>query len=234
MSENHIARFDNVSKEYLADLDNNLRLTGGDSHFFYKSKLEHILSVIRQKPSCVLDFGCATGEFTRMLTTIFPDAQITGYDPAAECIKVANQNSSCGNVRFIDTLQNLPYRPDFIVATGVFHHIPPQDKQRALSDLFEVMADFGMIIVFEHNLFSPFTQLIVSMAAVDKGATLIKCSSMRDMLKNAGFKNIRHKYISFFPPFLKALLPIERLLESCPAGAQYLAVAEKTANYESM
>jgi 2-polyprenyl-3-methyl-5-hydroxy-6-metoxy-1,4-benzoquinol methylase len=229
MENNHVPRFDQVSKEYLADLDNNLRLTGGDSRFFYQAKIDHIQKLINMKPERILDFGCATGFFTNMLSDQFPDAQVIGYDPATECIKVAKKEiKENQKLKFVSRFDEITHQPDLVVSAGVFHHIPKNEKQSALNNVFNLIAPGGNMIVFEHNPLSPLTQIIVSLAAVDKGATLIRSGKLRMMFQVAGFQEIQSKYISFFPPFLKTFLPLEKYLEQFPLGAQHLVVGKKS------
>ncbi len=227
-SNNHVDRFNAISKDYVKDLDKNLRLTGGSSQFFYESKIKHIDQLLDVTPKFILDFGCATGQFTQMLADHFGNAVVTGFDPAENCINFASEEwKDKKNLNFISHLSKIKFNPDLVIVSGVFHHIPVIDRQLFINEIVGNMASKSTLVVFEHNPFSPLTQLIVALAPVDKDAILIRCQIMKKMFLFSGLKNIEHKYISFLPPFLRAFLSIEKYLTLVPMGAQYLVVGKK-------
>lgn len=221
MEDNHVERFDKISDEYLKALDKSLLIAGGDGRFFYQSKLDHLERTLPVKPRQILDFGCGPGIFTRMLATRFPQAQVVGYDPAEECVRVAQRESQGGTTTYTADLKKLNMKPDLVVATGVLHHIPIDQKQTAIQSIYDILTPGGSLYVFEHNPLNPATRLIVGMSPYDDGATLIRCGRMAAMLRQAQFQQVSKTFISFFPPFLKILMPLEKYLEKVPLGAQY-------------
>jgi hypothetical protein len=61
----------------------------------------------------------------------------------------------------------------------------------------------------------------------DRGAEFIYPWKMKQILSESGFAAPKIEYISFFPPYLRALLKAERHLTRVPLGAQYLATGIK-------
>ncbi|HTB73255.1 MAG TPA: methyltransferase [Polyangiaceae bacterium] len=221
--------FDEVAHDYVGDLNRNLRLAGGDSRFFYQAKLRLIRSRGVERPRIVLDFGCGVGILTRMLADAYPEAMIVGFDPSAEEIRVARAEAAAYGQRlqFASHFDAETIRADVAVAAGVLHHIPPANKQPSLARLFDALAPGGRLFVFEHNPISPLTRIIVAMAKVDRGATLMSARAMKRMVESAGFVEAETSYISFFPAFLKVLVGLEHHLRAIPLSAQYMLTARK-------
>jgi 2-polyprenyl-3-methyl-5-hydroxy-6-metoxy-1,4-benzoquinol methylase len=232
--DEHVSRFDDVAHDYVGDVDRNLRLAGGDSKFFYEAKVRLIRSRTAKPPRAVLDFGCGVGVLTRMLADAFPEAAIVGFDPSTQEIKYARESAGRygARLRFQSELDAASIQADVVVAAGVFHHIPPTQKAPAAARLAQALAPGGRLFVFEHNPFSPFTRIIVALAKVDRGATLVSARSMKRLAEGTGLVDGKISYISFFPPFLPApllgpLLKLEPHLESVPLSAQYMLTADK-------
>lgn len=227
----HIDRFNDLSRDYLSDLNNNLRVTGGNSDFFYSLKIKHINSLINYKPKIILDFGCATGEFTKMIAEEFKDAIVIGYDPAKNCVQYAsNKWADVLNLKFVSDISLVDHKPDLVIASGVFHHIDFTQYKRIFDDIEDIMHDQGKLVVFEHNPYSPLARIVVALSAVDEGANLISSKALRSWLVKSDFCKIEIRYISFFPPFLRFLLPLEKYFFKFPLGAQYIVCAEKNVN----
>ena len=221
--------FDDVAHDYVGDLNRNLRLAGGDSRFFYDAKLSLIQSKLSERPRAVLDFGCGVGILTRMLADSFTEATVCGFDPSTEEIRVARELSTeyGARLRFESHFDPGSIRADIAVAAGVFHHIAPAQKQPSLTRLYDSLESGGRLFVFEHNPISPLTRIIVAMAKVDRGATLVSARAMKTMAANSGFSEVEVSYISFFPPFLRVSAKWEHHLRAIPLSAQYMLTARK-------
>jgi 2-polyprenyl-3-methyl-5-hydroxy-6-metoxy-1,4-benzoquinol methylase len=221
----HVERFDEVAKRHLEDLNQNLRWAGGDSRPFYLAKINMIRDRVPVPPKVILDYGCGIGTLTKMLADLYPHAKVVGFDPSAEGIKIARETyaKEAERLAFESALDWGGVRADLVVAAGVFHHIPREDKLSCMRQVSQSMTSKGRVFVFEHNPISPITRLIVSRAAVDRGATLIYPWHMRRMMRDCGFTSIDLEFISFVPPSLKRLLWVEPYLTRIPISAQYLA-----------
>jgi SAM-dependent methyltransferase len=107
------------------------------------------------------------------------------------------------------------------VAACVFHHIPPQDRLHWTRELNRVLKPGAQFFIYEHNPLNPLTRKVVRDCEFDEDAILLPLQESRELLLQAGFDDISHDYIVFFPRILGFLRPIERLLRSLPLGAQY-------------
>lgn len=227
-NHNHIDRFNQLSKNYVEDLDHSLRLTGGDSQYFYNMKMRLIKKNLTKAPQTILDFGCASGQFTMMLHQEFKDSIVIGYDPARDCIDEARSRFKQGpGLTFTDQLLAIQAKPDLVVATGVFHHIPPAERQKVSDQIFQITTPGSRFFIFEHNPWNPITRLIVKNAPVDQGAILVRPKQGLDLIKSSGFNSCRIQYIGFVPPVLKRLLPLESFLSWLPIGAQFMLIGDR-------
>jgi len=218
----HVSRFNDVAERHTEDLNNNLRLAGGDSQFFYQAKIAQIRKHLKAEPRVILDFGCGVGTLTRMLADAFPSAVVTGYDPSEKGIAIAAQEHATygSRLNFVFDLSAFGAKADLIVAAGVFHHIPPSQTLPAMEDISRSLTPDGQVFVFEHNPISPLTRLIVALAAVDRGAVLIYPGQMKRLMGEAKIGGVDLRFISFFPPFMRPLLWLEPYPEWLPLAAQ--------------
>ena len=225
----HAERFDQVSQQYVSDLNKNLSLTGSDSAYFYQAKINIIKKKLRSPPEVILDFGCGIGVLSRLLAETFPTSTIIGVDPSIESLRVGKKESFDFKERlhFYNQLEDMSLKPNLVIAAGVFHHIHYTYQQKNINSLFSCMAPNAELFIFEHNPFNPITRIIVARAEVDRGASLISPWSMKKMIQKAGFVQSQLDFISFFPAWLSFLLRFEPYLKTLPLGAQYLITCKK-------
>lgn len=224
-----VSRFDRVADRYREELDRALKWAGSDSSYFYRAKVALIKRVASPNPRVILDFGCGVGELTRMLATAFPMSRVIGVDASLASLDVARSIASADGLppTYFNRLEDIGVNPDIAIAAGVLHHIPAAERRRMLGEIADCLAPSGRVVVFEHNPISPFARLIVARAKMDEGVSLIYPWQMRRLLKQAKMPSVHLDYISFFPPYVKWLLPLEIYLRRIPLSAQYMAVAGK-------
>ena len=58
---------------------------------------------------------------------------------------------------------------DLVIASCVFHHIPPQDRQMAIRYCYSRLKEGGHFIIFEHNPINPVTRHLVKNCPVRRG-----------------------------------------------------------------
>jgi len=114
---------------------------------------------------------------------------------------------------------------DLVYAANVFHHVPPGSREETLGVLRRALSPEGRLLLFEHNPWNPFTRRAVARCPLDQGAALLSSSLARRLLAREGFRDIRIRYLLFFPAPLRFLLFLEPGLARLPLGAQYLASA---------
>jgi len=101
----------------------------------------------------ILDVGCGTGDFLRLLAPIVSPGKAVGLDLSATMISEAIQRSAkdVGNVSFrVGSVLELPFEADTfdrVLATQVLLHIP--DPWKALSEMKRVLLASGLICITE-------------------------------------------------------------------------------------
>lgn len=101
----------------------------------------------------VLDVGCGTGDFLRLLAPIVSPGTAVGVDLSETMIAEARQRSAenIDNLSFrVGSVLDLPFPPgsfDRILATQLLLHVP--DPLKALSEIKRVLAPSGVVSISE-------------------------------------------------------------------------------------
>ena len=116
---------------------NNLQVSrrnvfNSDPSYFARYKVEIMKRVAGRSPSAVLDFGCGIGRGTNHLRLAFSNARIVGCDVSSESLAMARNDVPGSEFVFPSEIQPGPHF-DLILASCVFHHIPPDERQNAAS-----------------------------------------------------------------------------------------------------
>ncbi len=228
--------FDRYAPDYTDILNPSLAMSGYDTAYFdeYKIRLVHteLATAARTaSPFSFLNFGCGVGRSERIIAQYFSGCSIFSTDISADSIRIANENNkSLTNVTFaLSDGSTIPFERSFdvIFCAGVFHHIPPENRLAILTELKKKLAPGGWLFIFEHNPWNPLTRRVVASCPLDENANLVTQPAMGQILKKSGFTDISHRFIVFFPRWLKILLPLEKFMGSCPLGAQYCVITTK-------
>jgi len=225
------AEFDKFAKEYRTTHSTPLSLTGESSDFFAEYKAhklaEWLPEFLEKKPATILDFGCGDGVMTNYVHQQFPQAKMYGCDPSPESIALAQKNFPA--ITFAVSGTHLPYSTPFevIFAAGVFHHIPFEEHEAYLIELYRILAPGGILILFELNPFNPGTRYIFKHAPMDANATMLTPGYAQKLLQPYGKPCT--KFYGFFPHFLRRLRWTERFLTKVPLGGLYASFLKKNA-----
>ena len=168
----------------------------------------------------VLDFGCGAGRSLEYLIAEFPRAQISGFDPSAESIRMAAERFH-GATLSCDWQQIRAQRYDVVFAANVFHHIAHEQMSAWLGRCRDVLAPGGALFVFEHNPHNPVTRRVFERCPFDVDAHMIARPLLIENGRAAGLHVAATRYTLFFPKPLKFFRPLERWLGWLPVGAQY-------------
>jgi SAM-dependent methyltransferase len=234
-----LKEFDKYAGNYDSILNEGIKLSGFSSGYFDEYKIREIYLLLREKgladkPLRFLNFGCGIGKSERLINRYFSQVSIHSVDISEESISIArNNNKDLGNAVFsIFDGVNIPFSEsyDVILIAGVLHHIPAEDHEVILRNLFRCLGARGSLFIFEHNPLNPLTRRVVQNCELDINAVLLKPSYTGRLLLACGFKQRTLRYIVFFPFFLHLLIPLEKYLRKIPLGAQYYFIAEKGQN----
>jgi SAM-dependent methyltransferase len=216
-------------EEYDAMLARGLRLTGEDKHYFIRGRLALLRALLPAGPgpTRILDFGCGTGDSTAALAEAFPAARVTGVDTSRRALDHAARTHGGERVGF-GAVADLDAHGafDLCFVNGVFHHIPPASRPRALACIRAALRPDGLLALFENNPWNPGTRLVMRRIPFDRDARTISPRAARALLRGHGFRPAGpRRHLFFFPAALAALRRFEPLLRWLPLGGQYLVLA---------
>jgi SAM-dependent methyltransferase len=224
--------FDDQAENYSATLDKLAGCVGQDHDAFIGFKARLIARLLRRngmeaRQARVLDVGCGIGLIDRHL--VGRVGQLEGIDVSEESIRVAER--TCPGVRFQSyDGAHIPHETgsfDLAFACCVFHHIPPEHWRRTAGEMARILKPGGLAVIIEHNPLNPVTRHIVRTCALDEGAVLLRAGTSTELMREAGLKVTRKKYITFLPFQSPAFDPVEQMLGWLPLGAQYFVAAAK-------
>ena len=116
---------------------------------------------------------------------------------------------------------------DLIFISGVYHHIPLEEREKVTTDIKRMLKKDGYIIIFEHNPYNPITQKIVNSCEFDRDAILLTSKNLKEYFSDKNCKLEKSAYTLFFPKQLSFLRPLEKYLEKVPCGGQHYVLYKK-------
>jgi SAM-dependent methyltransferase len=117
---------------------------------------------------------------------------------------------------------------DLVIASCVFHHIPPESRQMAIRYCYSRLRKGGHFIIFEHNPINPVTRRLVKNCPFDADAVLLSMRETIARMRNEHLIVDESSYCLFFPQPLAALRPLEKYLGWLPVGGQYFVCASNS------
>jgi ubiquinone/menaquinone biosynthesis C-methylase UbiE len=149
----------------------------------------------------VLDLGCGAGWATRLLAQSVAggeqSGQVVGLDVSDEMIRLAQESSRAfTNIQYVvGSAQRIPWQDNFfdrVLSVESFYYYSDQD--RALDELFRVMAPGGRVFI----LINLYRDNEYSLQWVDKLKVPVHVRSAaeyEEMFKKHGFENVESKQI---------------------------------------
>jgi SAM-dependent methyltransferase len=222
--------FDQYAGQYEALIAAQTSFFDSDNDYFVRYKVERAKALAGQSLTddvdAVLDFGCGIGRAMPYFRAAFQNADVVGCDPSADSIAIAKRDNPDCRFLPMDELTATP-RFDLVLASCVFHHIQPAERQDALRYCYDRLKPGGHLVIFEHNPFNPVTQRLVSTCPFDADAVLLRMSETRRRMREAKFAIADTGYCLFFPSQLASLRPAEKYLSWLPLGGQYFVSGVK-------
>jgi SAM-dependent methyltransferase len=213
--------FDRFAESYDKTLKASFPAGLDEDEYFARYKIDFVGRATKNRAiDSILDFGCGAGRSLGFLASAFPQAQVAGYDPSPESIRVAAQRVPRATLS--DDWDAIGQRHfDLAFAANVFHHIARDQVSPWLARCGEVLAPRGSLFVFEHNPWNPVTRRVFERCPFDVDAAMIPRPELVELGAAAGLKLKSAAFTLFFPKPLKVLRPLERWLGWLPLGAQY-------------
>jgi SAM-dependent methyltransferase len=217
--------FDEYAKNYDAALDRGLSATGESKDYFARSRIVWLagcLQKLKFRPARIMDYGCGTGSATPYFFELLQPDHVLGVDTSEQSLQLARQ--VFGNER-TEFLNNSEYQAggqlDLAFCNGVFHHIPPDQRDQAFGCIRCSLRPGGLFSFWENNPWNPGTRYVMSRIPFDRDAVTIFPAEARRLLRNNGFEILGTDFLFFFPNALKSLRFTEPFLSRVPFGGQY-------------
>jgi SAM-dependent methyltransferase len=216
--------FDGCADRYEEELARGLSVTGESMAYFARERLDWVRRFVERDGvdvQRVLDFGCGVGHATPHIFACLNAAEVTGADVSARSLERAREQYGSPRARFVSPEgAHGPF--DLAFTNGVFHHIPPAQRDAAVRFVYTALAPGGLFAFWENNPWNPGTRYIMSRVSFDKDAITITPPEARAMLTAGGFQVLETSSRFFFPRMLAALRGLEPALSRLPLGGQYL------------
>lgn len=227
------AEFDTFAQNYRTIHNKNIALTGEKSDFFSLLKVQKVKEwlphFLKKEPEHILDFGCGDGFITQQLAKAYKKSTVIGVDPSPDIIKEAQKNypetTFYVSSKELDAIKNQKF--DFIVASGVFHHIPFNEHAYYIKQIVSLLKPGGVIILFELNPLNPGTRYFFNTCPFDVDAQMLYPWYAKKLFKSYTDIKTALKYYAFFPKQLSFLRPIEPHFEWLPCSGLYACIAKK-------
>lgn len=162
--------FDSISKNY--DLINQLISFG--LHKKWKSNFINIVNFYGQ----VIDIATGTGDIAMEIKKKYPDANLTGYDPSPNMLKIAKKKCIKNDVDFVEGFcEKMPFNDSsFDFATITFGIRNTKSVDNSLIEIKRILKDDGILMIMEFS-----------------------------KTNNVLIKNLYHIYLNFIIPFIGSL-----------------------------
>lgn len=187
------------------------------SHLVFGGRKAHVFARLGKLSGArpgdrVLDVGCGTGFLTRSVARrIAPDGSVIGIDPSEDALTRARRTTRLLNCSFkAGQAAALDYPDasyDVVVSSLVMHHLPDQDRARALAEMFRVLRPGGRVLVAEfqppsHPIVKRLMRPVMSPAMENNPVLLLE-----PMLGASGFEQVTSGNIPPWIRFVAAVKP---------------------------
>jgi len=130
-----------------------------------------------------LDYGCGIGRITKFIANDFK--KVFGLDISEEAIKLAKQNVTNENVKFIkaDLRKKLDIKADLIFSSMVLQHLTKDEQKKILGGLKNLLKNNGIV------------KIQVRGREIDKYQWYSgDCISVNEVVETTGLKLIKSEY----------------------------------------
>jgi 2-polyprenyl-3-methyl-5-hydroxy-6-metoxy-1,4-benzoquinol methylase len=166
---------DVYGKEYLDLLEKNPERFVIDLAKLPKSQLEIINVMSNLENKRILEYGSGRGEFSVALSKL--GGVVTGIDLGEDLVEMAKRVAKVNNVECefvagsIHHLQFADNTFDFVIGTGILHHLPKQGVTDSISESYRVLKPGGAAVFLEPIENSKTFDFLQNILPVDKPGT---------------------------------------------------------------
>lgn len=223
--------FDEYATDYDSALAQGISVSGESKDYFAQGRVEWLasrLNEIGRRPASVLDFGCGTGTNVPFLLHLDGITSLLGVDLSTSSLEVARRTTPDVRANFSELDR---FRPegnhDLVFTNGVFHHIPPPERDDAINYIYRALRPGGLFAFWENNPWNPGTRYVMSRIPFDRDAITLSAFEAQRLARKGGFRVLRTDFLFIFPRALGWLRKLEPHLSMLPFGAQYQVLCEK-------
>lgn len=232
MNERTFDDFDAHADAYRSVHTENIKLSGADSFYFARMKVELLQQSEKDSALKVLDIGCGDGATELFMQQLFPQWQLSAIDVSEKSIDVAKARGLSAVAFKVYNGTETGFADnsfDIIFLAGVLHHVDFSLHNTILKEIYRLLKPGGRLYLFEHNPLNPVTKYLVNTCVFDKDARLLKSSYTTSLFKKTRLKIKKKQFIIFFPRkgLLSKLIFLEKYLTWLPLGGQYFIRAIK-------
>jgi 2-polyprenyl-3-methyl-5-hydroxy-6-metoxy-1,4-benzoquinol methylase len=226
MTKKNRVDFDNYTDQYEEFLQKQLVFFNKSRAYFSEYKIALVSKHRPTSAARILDFGCGIGLNLPFLLHYFPSAQIAATDLSEKSLGIVQ-----GKYPEIKILQDYDLNDkkfNIILVSGVFHHIPTNEREGVMKKLAGLLSLDGRLFIFEHNPLNFITRRMVANCPFDQDAELITLRDMKRLIAGTTQLEIPASgYCLFFPEQMSSLRPLEKYLHWLPGGGQYFVIGAK-------
>lgn len=218
-------KFDEYAQSYDGLHKQSISASGEPTEYFAEYKLGCLRRLGVGRESAVLDFGCGIGNLTEQLVREID--VVHGFDPSDRSLETCQRRAPSAVLHTSeDAIPDAGF--DFAVLSGVLHHVAKQERVDLLRRVAGKLRPGGRVVIFEHNPLNPLTLKAVNDCPFDDDAVLLWPWEVKELVKYAGYGDVRLDYIVFFPRALSPLRPLEPRLRHVLLGAQTMTIATRS------
>jgi SAM-dependent methyltransferase len=223
--------FDRYALSYEEALAKALAVSGETDEYFSRGRvrfLKRCLQRVHARPiDSVLDFGCGVGAGIPALQDEFAARRIVGIDVSSESLNIARRRCLHG-AEFHLCDDYVPRQDiDLAFCNGVFHHIVPDARLKAVHLIRRSLRSGGVFALWENNPWSAGARYIMARCEFDRDAIVISAREAVRLITAAGLRVVGVRFFFVFPRMLRHLRWLEPYLARMPLGAQYQVLSVK-------
>lgn len=196
--------------KYSSNYDSNYHYNDPFTKYKITKKVSEIVKNIKayqeKEKINILEIGCGTGEYTKHLARLMPNARIVGLDISAKILNIAKDK--CNQYKNVSFVSSSAYDSGFksnnfdvVVGFYVLHHLK---INKVKSEIDKVLKRGGLVLFYEPNILNPFVYLVKSnkyfkkRAGDSKDEWAINPLNIEKDFK--GYKVVKNITTEFLPP----------------------------------